>query len=435
MAALPRHPRLDSTLALLRAPYDFISKSCRALGSDVFETRLMLRRTICMSGREAAQLFYDARHFQRRHAAPLRLQQSLLGTAGVQTVDDQVHAHRKQMFLTLMTPPRIAVLVALFRHEFMAAAQRWSNLQRIVLYDELHEILTRSVCNWAGVPLAPDEVAQRTRQLTVMFDHAGAVGPSHWRARQARNQAERWLAGLIRSLRAGEWNAASQTPIYHIAFHRELDGQQLSPRVAAMELLNLLRPTVALSTYMVFVAHALHLHPRCKVLLTTDPRYAEWFVQEVRRLYPFFPAVPARVRHDFEWHGYHFPAHRRVMLDLHGVNHDARLWPQPEEFRPERFRDWNGDPFALIPQGGGDHVQGHRCAGEGVTLELMKAALDLLALQMSYQVPAQDLSIDTTRLPALPRSRFVISNVQCADAAWWRGTISDGKSATGYKRV
>src|SRR5215207_5295514 len=104
MAGLPRDPHLDSTPALLHQPYDYISARAQELGSDVFETRLMMRKTICMTGREAAQLFYDPLRFQRKHAAPLRLQQSLLGTRGVQTTDGHVHAHRKRMFLELMTP-------------------------------------------------------------------------------------------------------------------------------------------------------------------------------------------------------------------------------------------------------------------------------------------------------------------------------------------
>jgi fatty-acid peroxygenase len=45
-----------------------------------------------------------------------------------------------------------------------------------VLYDESQEILTRAVCAWAGVPLTEPEVAQRTRELTALFDAAGSVG-------------------------------------------------------------------------------------------------------------------------------------------------------------------------------------------------------------------------------------------------------------------
>ena len=105
-----------------------------------------------------------------------------------------------------------------------------------------------------------------------------------------------------------------------------------------MELLNILRPTVAVAVFIVFAAHALHGFPACRPKLQTGDEYPELFVQEIRRLYPFFPAVMARTRHNFEWNGYRFPRGRRVMLDLYGTNRDARAWDAPEEFRPDRFR-------------------------------------------------------------------------------------------------
>lgn len=63
------------------------------------------------------------------------------------------------------------------------------------------------------------------------------------------------------------------------------------------------------------------------------------------------------------------------MLDLYGTNHDARTWDAPEEFRP------------------------------------VKVATNMLGRRMRYSVPDQDLRIDFARLPALPRSRFVMRGV------------------------
>jgi fatty-acid peroxygenase len=100
------------------------------------------------------------------------------------------------------------------------------------------------------------------------------------------------------------------------------------------------------------------------------------------------------------------------MLDLYGTNHDARLWERPEEFRPERFRHWDGNAFDFIPQGGGEYYSGHRCPGEGITIELMKVALEFLTKSVTYDVPEQDLRINLSRIPAIPRSRFVIANVR-----------------------
>jgi fatty-acid peroxygenase len=182
-----------------------------------------------------------------------------------------------------------------------------------------------------------------------------------------------------------------------------------------VELLNLLRPTVAVSVFITFAALALHEHPECRARLAArEAGYAHGFAQEVRRFYPFFPFVGARVKRDFEWRGYPFPRGRRVLLDLYGTDHDSRSWPEPERFLPERFQGWDGDPFAFIPQGGGDPAHGHRCPGETVTIGLLESASQFLASRVTYDVPEQDLRIDRSRLPALPRSRFVIRNVVAA---------------------
>ncbi|MGH3425274.1 MAG: cytochrome P450 [Nocardioidaceae bacterium] len=156
----------------------------------------------------------------------------------------------------------------------------------------------------------------------------------------------------------------------------------------------------------------MHSYPaaRDRLLRTDDdPAAVERFVQEVRRFYPFFPFVAARPAREFDWGGEHFTTGQRVLLDLYGTNHDPRLWEAPGEFRPERFGDWDGGAFDFIPQGGGDHDLGHRCAGEWVTIELMKVAVTALTRGMSYAVPPQDLRVPMRHAPTAPRSRFVLS--------------------------
>lgn len=418
MPRMPRDKSPDSTMALMRDPYGFISKRCRLYGSDVFETRIQFQKTLCMTGPEAARLFYDPTRFMRRGAAPLRVQNTLFGKGGIQTLDDGAHRNRKQMFLSLMTPERIGRLSEMTAIWWSTYARRWASMKRVVLYDQMQEILTRAVCEWAGVPLAEKEVRKRTRELTALFDAAGSAGPKHWLSRAERKRADAWITKVVEQIREGRIEPPDESAAYVIAWHRELNGELLSPRVAAVELLNILRPTVAVAVYITLAAHALHQHPECREEARDgDDDFAELFVQEVRRFYPFFPATVARVRADFEWKGYRFRKGTRTMLDLYGTNHDPRTWDDPEQFRPERFRDWNGSPFNFIPQGGGDHVANHRCPGEWITIELMKVALDFLARRLTYDVPKQDLRITTSRLPALPRSRFILNNVRLEAAS------------------
>lgn len=405
--------RFDSSIALLADPYGFISSECRAAGTDLFETRILLQRTICMTGPAAAEVFYDTRRCQRSGAAPEPLRATLFGKGGVQGLDDDAHRRRKALFLDILSTRRIAALAARTEHEWEEHIEEWSKKPPFRLYDAVQVLLTRSVCAWAGVPLPATDVAMRTRQLVALFDSAASGPLRHLQARRARRAAEQWLGRLIEDARAGRIALSPLSAAHAIANHVDADGRLLPPRIAAVELLNVLRPTVAVSVYVVFIAHALHLHAGSRVPLQhgDDPGYIDRFVQEVRRLYPFFPAVVAKVRDPFEWNGHPFPRGRRLMLDLYGTNHDARVWDAPDEFRPDRFAGPQPLPFAFIPQGGAQAHTNHRCPGEDTTITLMKMAADFLANRIGYDVPRQDLRIDMRRLPALPADGFVIANV------------------------
>lgn len=413
MPHIPRDPQFDSSLALLSEGYRFISNRNQRHRSDVFETRLLLQPFICLRGEEAAKVFYDSDRFVRGGAAPRRMQKTLTGIGGVQSLDGEIHRRRKQMLMSLMTTERIRQLADLTHEQWRAYAEKWQRMDQIVLFYQVQEMLSRAVCAWAGVPLAEAEVAERTRLFAGMIDGGGGVGPRYWHGKRSRAQAEQWIGDLIEQVRAHTLQADPASALHIIASYRELDGSLLPTRIAAVELLNVLRPTVAVARYVIFAAVALQEYPRERQQLQDgDDTYLEWFVQEVRRFYPFFPFVVARVRQTFEWNGYRFPKGRKVLLDLYGTNHDGRVWDQPDEFRPERFRHWNGSPFNFIPQGGGDHYQGHRCAGEWITIELMKVALRFLTTAITYDVPEQDLRIKLWRIPTIPRSRFVIRTVR-----------------------
>lgn len=267
------------------------------------------------------------------------------------------------------------------------------------------------MCAWAGVPLAEDEVGRRAREFGLMIDNAPRLGPPNWYARARRTVTERWAIGIIEAARSGALEAEPGTAVAVFAHHRDLDGDLLPPETAAVELINVLRPTVAVARFIVFAAVALEEHPRWRATFAAgDETDLEPFAQEVRRYYPFFPAVAGRAREPFVRCGHQFAVGDWVMLDVYGTCHDARLWEDPHSFQPERFRGWSWaeHPHTLIAQGAGRHGEGHRCPGEWSAVELLKRATRLLATT-EFRVPVQDLSIPLDHFPALPKSGLVIT--------------------------
>jgi fatty-acid peroxygenase len=404
---------LDNTLDLLIEGYLFIGNRTSEYKSDVFETHLLGQKVICMTGEESAKLFYDSERFQRKGAAPKRVQKTLIGENAIQTMDGPAHTHRKALFMSLMTPVEQKRLAELVSRKWDAATYRWEKSKKAVLFDEAKEILCEAACQWAGVPLEESEVAERAEEFCSMVDSFGAVGPRHWKGRRARGKAEEWIMGIIEEVRSGRLNAEEGTALHAMAFHRELDGSMLDTHMAAVELINVLRPIVAISTFIVFSALALKEHSECKRLLQTgDKNYLKAFVQEVRRYYPFGPFLGARVKKDFSFKGFEFKEGMLVLLDMYGTNHDPRIWNRPNEFHPDRFRGWEGSLFDFIPQGGGETAKTHRCPGEGITVEIMKASLDFLVNKVEFEVPEQNLSYSMSRIPTLPESGFIMTNLK-----------------------
>ncbi|QJR81281.1 cytochrome P450 [Alteromonas pelagimontana] len=413
MSNIPSTRWPDSTLALLTEGYEFISKRCQRYNTDMFKTRLLLQKVVCMRGEEAAKIFYDNQHFKRHGAMPQRVQKTLLGQGGVQGLDGEAHRCRKDMFMSLMSPARIDLIGQLTAKHWREAQKSWQTQEKVNLFVEVNLILCRAACEWADVPLVEAQVKPFTEELVAMIEAPAALGLRHWQGRKARDHAEERLARLIEDIRSNAQPTGEQTAARTMAFHKDVNGNLLEPRIAAVELLNILRPIVAIGRFIVFSALALHEHPPYRQKLQTgDEQMLTHFVQEVRRYYPFFPTVAGIVKQAFSWQGYKFPKGRWVLLDLYGTNRDPRLWERPNEFRPERFESRDINSFNLIPQGGGDYHQHHRCAGEWVTLEVMKVALHALTQEMEYTVPPQDLSFSLSHMPAIPKSRFIISDVQ-----------------------
>ncbi len=411
MPHIPTTTLPDSTIAVAYDGYTFISKRCDNYHADVFQTRLLGRPTICMRGEAAARIFYDTGRFERKGVVPKHVLSTLFGMGGVQGLDGDAHRNRKQLFMELMSRTNIDYLAELVTEQWHHYAEKWEKEDEIILFEELYKLLCQAVCEWSGVPLKESNIALRANDFAAMIDGAGGVGLRYLKGRVARRRTERWIGSLIEQVRSGALDSPEGSVLQSFASHRNLNGELLDTHTAAVEVMNILRPVTAISRYITFAALAMHEYPGAKAALQAggdDER--NHFMQEVRRFYPFFPFAAAGVRQDFDWRGYHFPAGYNALLDLYGTNHDPKMWDNPETFNPERFRDWEGNAYNLIPQGGGDFYENHRCAGEWITQNIIETSIDFLLNEMQYDVPEQNLNIRLSRMPAIPQSRFVITN-------------------------
>jgi fatty-acid peroxygenase len=395
----------DSTLAFRADPYRFIGRACAAQGTWGVRGRLLLQPTVFLTGAAAARVFYESPQLRRADAAPGALLATLLGRGGVQTLDAAEHRHRKAMFMHLLHGPALDALLQVAQANWLRCVQRPGvpdAPQGVPLYLLLQHWLFDTALEWAGVHVDPVDRSHGQTAMVDLFDNAASSIGGHLLARASRRWLQRWLGRCIDSERQGEPAFRPGGAAQAIALHRGMDGELLPTEVAAVELLNVLRPIVAVSVFATFCAHALVLYPRERSRLDTDQGVFA-FVQEVRRIYPFFPAAMARVHGEFEADGLDFRDGERVLLDLYGTNRDPQHWDEPRKFMPSRFLDGMPARYSFVPQGGGDTAVHHRCPGEDFTVALMALAVRKLAHGTRFEAPDQDLSLDMRRLPALPR--------------------------------
>src|SRR5699024_3706846 len=198
--------------------------------------------TICLQGKAAAKMFYNTDHLKREGAVPGFVQSTLFGAGGVQGMDGQAHRHRKAMFMRLMNKKNITRLKKLTAWQWSNYAEKWERRDRVMLFLEVEELLCRSVCQWTGVPIADSEILQRTREFAAMIDASGSSGASNWLGRRARQRANRWIENLIEEVRENKIKTQKDSAIQVVATHRDPSGQLLDKKVAAVELINILRP-------------------------------------------------------------------------------------------------------------------------------------------------------------------------------------------------
>jgi fatty-acid peroxygenase len=210
----------------------------------------------------------------------------------------------------------------------------------------------------------------------------------------------------VREVRDGVRHPEDGTPLARLA------ESDLSATVAGVELLNILRPTVAVAYFGAYAAQALEAHPAWKDRLargrTGDLRA---FEHELRRWYPFTPLLTGRLLKDYEWAGTRFPRRSFMALDVLGTNRDPRSWPDPDSFRPERFVDREPNAYEYVPQGGGDPAMGHRCPGEPLAVGILEVTVRALA-RLDFEVAPEGRTVPMHRIPSLPPHGLEIRNVR-----------------------
>lgn len=407
--------KLTDVTERLDEGYLLLSKLREEADAPVVKAHLLNKEVIAVYGEEAAKKFYDPRNFKREGAMPKLVLKTLFGEDGVQTLDGKFHEKRKTIFMDLMTPKRMEDYHRILDRTLTKRMDQEHGEFR--LFDVAKDVLFRSICEWSGINLAQmsqTEIDRLAEYQISMISSAVTNPKTHVKGIENRKKAEKWVQSLIEEARTHPVAGKEEVALYAFASATDDDGELLPIDVAAVELLNVIRPTVALTVWIALMGHALFSRPDIYQRLHAEfDQLQDSFIQEMRRYYPFFPMLPAFAIQDVEIDGYLIPKDSWVVLDLYGTNHDERTIETPEVFRISRYLGKEkhisyDEEYEMIAQGGGKFEAMHRCAGEWITLHTLRVFSDQLVNKYQFTVPEQEWEIPLNQFPTFPRDKAVL---------------------------
>ncbi|MEV6307441.1 cytochrome P450 [Streptomyces sp. NPDC051840] len=137
--------------------------------------------------------------------------------------------------------------------------------------------------------------------------------------------------------------------------------------------------------------------------------YAQAVVKETLRLYPTIWLVTGIAKEGATIGGVPMPEGTRVWSSQWATHRDARWFPEPEEFRPERWDPDSGDEipeYAWYPFGGGPRV----CLG--TRFAMVEAVLILAVLARRFELEVDPGTVNPVPTLTLQPDREVMATVR-----------------------
>jgi cytochrome P450 len=397
----------------------------RELFGDVYTVRMFHRLTVVMLGPEAnhfvtvtgADNFSWRRGMFGEHLIPL------IGD-GLITTDGEYHDRARKIMMPAFHRERMDASVAIMQAEAGRALDPWRAGATVDVYHWMRD-LSMGIAMRALVGLEGGrghEAAEAFERALSFYDTETFLmllrgpGSPWWRLQRARRELDRIVYAEIASRRAR--GGGGEDALSMLLDARDEDGEGFTDRELRDQTMHLLfgGHDTASST-LSFLVYELARHPEVAARLraeqdrvlggrapTVDELLGElpeltMAMDETLRLYPpvwFGPRMSVR---DFEFQGHAVPAGTHIMHSSWSSHRLPDVFPEPEEFRPERFTPEARAALpkgAYIPFGGGRRI----CIGKRFGQLVVKAVATSLLQRFDFALaPGYQLTVD--KLPTL----------------------------------
>jgi cytochrome P450 len=406
----PRSPAVVQLLRVGRDPLGYLRGLHRTYG-DVFTfTFPTIGRIVYIADPALVKEVFtgDPRQFHAGEANATALE-PVVGPGSVLTLDETEHMRQRKLLL----PPFHGESIRRYGELITAATQdemeTWPvgepfalrpRTQRITL-----EVILRAVFGVRDprrFPVARDLVDEfvRLSHWIVLFPflrrRLGRFSPMARFAR-AREALDRFIyeeIELRRAQRAGEMDDVLSLLLR--ATHE--DGSPMTDRELRDELVTVIgagHETTA--TALAWAVERLVRNPRVlerlkDSLAAGEDDYLEAVAKETLRARPVITDVARKLTAPAEIGGFELPAGTFVLPAILVIHYREDLYPEPFEFKPERFLEGQGDGYAWIPFGGGVR----RCIGAAFAQYEMHRVLEEIVQRADLR--AADLAPERMRL-------------------------------------
>ena len=401
----PRAPATFNTIAFVRRPLETLLAWQREYG-DVFTVRYLVFGTgVYVADPEAIKELFTGDQSDLRAGEANEPLSPILGHHSVLTLDGPEHMRQRKLLL----PPFQGAAVHAFREVIREVAARevatWSPGAEIVMRDRMRALTFEVICR-AVFGVTERARVERLRQalLPVVDTPVGAIfvperlridlGPlSPWgRLQRHLRRADSLIYEEIER-RRGVSNLDERTDVLSLLLRaRDEDGKGMSDLELRDELMTMLaagHETTA--TGLAFAFDLLLRNPdklaRLRDEMGDDDAYLNAVVTESLRLRPVIDAVERTLTKPRLVAGHELPPGIRVYPAIALVHRREDLYPQPNEFRPERFLEEGAQSYSWLPFGGGIR----RCIGAALAqaemAEVIRSVLTSVKLEPVRPVP------------------------------------------------
>ena len=400
----PRAPAAIQTFGLVARPVPFL-ESCRRRFGQTFTLRILRAGEMVFISDPPSlrQLFAADR---RNTIAPGRnaVLEPVLGPRSVLLLEGDDHLQRRKLMLPPFHGERMRAYETVMETAAKRAVAGWPVGQPFRIHAGMQAITFEVIL--AAVFGVKDDarraaLGERLTEVLATTRSPFALGMTLERARKlprfqriARmlDESDEIMFAEISDRRADADLDSREDILSMLVAARFDDGSAMSDAEVRDQLMTLLlaghettATALAWAFDLLFRAPDKLARLREELAAGDDHEYLDAVIKETLRVRPVVPFVGRQLREATELGGYDLPAGTDVMPAIQLTHTRPDVYPDPYEFRPERFLEDNPETFGWIPFGGGTR----RCIGAAFAEFEMRVVLSTI-LRSATLHPATD---------------------------------------------